>query len=68
MSQTNRGPRRRHIRLGTSLVAAAAIVASGLISGGADNTDISEVATWVPFESPAGGPHFGKLDPAALSY
>jgi Domain of unknown function (DUF4331) len=46
----------------------------------ADNTDVyaftaadapgslTVVANWIPFEEPAGGPYFGKLDPRARYY
>src|SRR5687767_5896884 len=46
----------------------------------ADNTDVyaftakdapgslTVVANWIPFEEPAGGPYFGKLDPEARYY
>jgi hypothetical protein len=46
----------------------------------ADNTDVyaftakdapgslTVVANWIPFEEPAGGPYFGKLDPKARYY
>src|SRR5215210_1538684 len=46
----------------------------------ADNTDVyaftapdapgslTVVANWIPLEEPAGGPYFGKLDPAARYY
>ena len=46
----------------------------------ADNTDVyaftakdapnslTVVANWIPFEEPAGGPYFGKLDPQARYY
>ena len=46
----------------------------------ADNTDLyaftakdapgalTVVANWIPFEEPAGGPYFGKLDPKARYY
>ena len=46
----------------------------------ADNTDVyaftapdapgslTVVANWIPFEDPAGGPYFGKLDPRARYY
>src|SRR5919206_4582664 len=46
----------------------------------ADNTDVyaftapdapgslTVVADWIPFEEPAGGPYFGKLDPKARYY
>src|SRR4051794_17586094 len=30
--------------------------------------DLTVVANWIPFEDPAGGPNFGKLDPAAHYY
>jgi Domain of unknown function (DUF4331) len=30
--------------------------------------DLTVVANWIPFEDPAGGPNFGKLDPAARYY
>src|SRR5687768_8863683 len=46
----------------------------------ADNTDVyaftakdapgslTVIANWIPFEEPAGGPYFGKLDPRARYY
>src|SRR5919204_298213 len=30
--------------------------------------DLTVVANWIPFEDPAGGPNFYKLDPAARYY
>ena len=51
-----------------------------MLDPSADNTDLyaftapdapgklTIVANWVPFENPAGGPYFGKLDPQARYY
>jgi Domain of unknown function (DUF4331) len=51
-----------------------------MLDPSADNTDLyaytaadapgslTVVANWVPFEDPAGGPYFGKLDPKARYY
>jgi hypothetical protein len=51
-----------------------------MLDPSADNTDVyafvapdapgklTVVANWVPLESPAGGPYFGKLDPEAQYY
>ena len=51
-----------------------------MLDPSADNTDLyaftapdapgklTIVADWVPFENPAGGPYFGKLDPRARYY
>jgi hypothetical protein len=51
-----------------------------MLDPSADNTDLyafaapdapgklTIVSNWVPFESPAGGPYFGKLDPEARYY
>jgi hypothetical protein len=51
-----------------------------MLDPSADNTDLyaftapdapgklTIVANWVPFENPAGGPYFGKLDPRARYY
>ena len=51
-----------------------------MLDPAADNTDVyaftakdapgslTVVANWIPFEDPAGGPYFGKLDPKARYY
>src|SRR3954469_22262346 len=51
-----------------------------MLDPSADNTDLyaftapdapgklTIVSNWVPFENPAGGPYFGKLDPRARYY
>jgi len=51
-----------------------------MLDPAADNTDVyafvsadapgklNLISNWVPFESPAGGPYFGKLDPEAHYY
>src|SRR4051794_2392439 len=51
-----------------------------MLDPAADNTDVyaftapdapgklTVVANWIPLENPAGGPYFGKLDPAARYY
>ncbi|HEX6021199.1 MAG TPA: DUF4331 domain-containing protein [Solirubrobacter sp.] len=51
-----------------------------MLDPSADNTDVyafvsadapgklNIVSNWIPFESPAGGPYFGKLDPTARYY
>src|SRR5215217_9325976 len=51
-----------------------------MLDPSADNTDVyafvapdapgklTVVANWVPLQSPAGGPYFGKLDPEAQYY
>jgi hypothetical protein len=51
-----------------------------MLDPSADNTDVyafvapdapgklTVVSNWIPFESPAGGPYFGKLDPTARYY
>jgi hypothetical protein len=51
-----------------------------MLDPAADNTDVyaftakdapgslTVVANWIPFEDPAGGPYFGKLDPRARYY
>src|ERR671920_1266831 len=51
-----------------------------MLDPSADNTDVyafvapdapgklTVVSNWVPLQSPAGGPYFGKLDPAARYY
>jgi hypothetical protein len=51
-----------------------------MLDPAADNTDlyafvspdapgkVNLISNWIPFEDPAGGPYFGKLDPAAHYY
>ena len=38
--------------------------AQDLFTFTAQDATLTTASNWIPFESPAGGPYFGKLDPA----